>query len=77
MLRLAASVLVAASLLAWPAVTTGQESVIVEDKLLDVEIDGKATKLEVFIAKEVGASAKLPVAIFTHGLSRIRKNAPG
>ncbi len=69
MLRFAASFLVvAASLLVWPAVTAGEESVIVEDKLLDVEIDGKATELEVFFAKEAGASAKLPVAIFTHGL---------
>lgn len=49
------------------SIATAEADLIEENTLLDVEINGKAAKLEAFIAKEAGTTAPLPIAIFTHG----------
>jgi dienelactone hydrolase len=49
------------------SIAAAEADLIQESTLLDVEINGKAVKLEAFIVREAGTGAPLPIAIFTHG----------
>lgn len=56
-----------ATLLTGVSGSLAEEDIVEETTVLHVEIDGKATELSVFIAKEAGAAKPLPIYAFTHG----------